>query len=273
MSAAKKKKWVLVCGAVIFLALGLLALRRDIRVARYEIDSDKVAERIRLVLISDLHSCDYGPGQAQLMEAINAQNPDIVLLCGDIVDDVMPEEKAVEFLSAVSEAYPCYYVSGNHEYRSGRIDSIKEMIAGYGITILEGETAAIAVRGQPITIAGVDDPMAGRAVFAQQLASCSGAVAGDTFALLLSHRPEYVLDYAQSNFDLVLAGHAHGGQWRIPLLLNGLFSPSQGLFPKYAGGLYDLGGTTMIVGRGLAKENVPVPRVFNRPEVVVVDIG
>ena len=94
---------------------------------------------------------------------------------------------------------------------------------------------------------------------------------GERFSILLSHRPERVEDYAASGFDLVAAGHAHGGQVRIPGLLNGLLAPNQGLFPKYAGGLYDLGGTELAVSRGLSI-NPLLPRVFNPPEIVVVEI-
>ena len=94
----------------------------------------------------------------------------------------------------------------------------------------------------------------------------------ESFNILLIHRPENFEHYADLGFDLVLAGHAHGGQWRIPGLLNGLYCPGEGLFPKYAGGLYQIDGTTMIVSRGLAKESNFVPRIFNRPELVIIDI-
>ena len=88
----------------------------------------------------------------------------------------------------------------------------------------------------------------------------------------MTHRPERVSDYAGSGFDLVLAGHAHGGQWRLPGLINGVLAPNQGMFPTYAGGRYEIGGATLIVSRGLARESTRVPRLFNRPELVVVDI-
>jgi predicted MPP superfamily phosphohydrolase len=90
--------------------------------------------------------------------------------------------------------------------------------------------------------------------------------------VLLAHRPEYIDSYLDYDFDLILSGHAHGGQWRIPLLINGLYAPNQGWFPKYAGGRYELGNSTFIVSRGLAKESVRVPRIFNPPELVVIDI-
>jgi len=94
----------------------------------------------------------------------------------------------------------------------------------------------------------------------------------EQFTLLLSHRPERIEDYLGYPFDLILSGHAHGGQWRLPGIVNGLYAPNQGLFPKYAGGRYDFEDTAFLVSRGLARESTKIPRVFNRPELVVVDL-
>ena len=114
-----------------------------------------------------------------------------------------------------------------YEVESNKIkDKVKQMILGYGITILEGQNEAIAIIDM----------------------------------------------YLQYEFDLILSGHAHGGQWRIPRILNGFLAPNQGFFPKYAGGKYDFNHTTFIVSRGLAKESTRIPRIFNPPELVIVDI-
>ena len=94
----------------------------------------------------------------------------------------------------------------------------------------------------------------------------------DNYNIILSHRPEYFDTYEAHDYDLALCGHAHGGQWRIPGILNGLYAPNQGMFPKYAGGLYEEDGTTMIVSRGLARESTRVPRLYNRPELVIIDL-
>jgi len=95
-------------------------------------------------------------------------------------------------------------------------------------------------------------------------------VGDDVYSILLSHRPERVEAYHSSGFDLVVAGHAHGGQVRIPGILNGLYAPNQGFYPKYADGRYALGETLMIVGRGLSRSGLP--RVFNPPELVIIDV-
>ena len=107
----------------------------------------------------------------------------------------------------------------------------------------------------------------------EQLKMAEEMVNKEYYTILLSHRPEWIETYQKYAFDLVLCGHAHGGQWRTPFLLNGLYAPHQGLFPKYAGGRYDYATGTMIVSRGLARESTPVPRIFNRPELVVVELN
>ena len=187
-------------------------------------------------------------------------------------------------MKQLAEMYPCYYVTGNHEYWSREIGTILDIIEGYGVTVLSGECDAIEINGQTINICGVDDPdvevyLAEGVPIEWQLESADEAakkaeetVGEELFTVLLSHRPELFELYQEYDFDLVLSGHAHGGQWRIPGVLNGLFAPDQGLFPEYAGGRYDYEDGTMIVSRGLARESTPVPRIFNRPELVIVDI-
>lgn len=259
---------ILIAGSV-FIA----AFRTDIKTATYAVEDPSISSKVRIALISDLHSCDYGLKQREVMDALYAQAPDIVLLGGDIVDDRLPHDKARDFLSAVSEKYDCFYVSGNHEYWSGDSDGIKRMIEDDGITVLEGESCLHEVRGQRISISGVDDFEIGEAAFDQQLARCAEKIDNQTFSILLTHRPEQISRYLPYGFDLILSGHAHGGQWRIPGILNGLLAPDQGFFPPYAGGEYGFDDARMIVSRGLAKESTRIPRIFNQPEIVIVDIN
>jgi predicted MPP superfamily phosphohydrolase len=116
----------------------------------------------------------------------------------------------------------------------------------------------------------VDDPESGN--FESQLTAAARGVNAGTYTVLLSHRPELFSRYAARNFDLVLAGHAHGGLWRIPWILNGVVAPNQGFFPKYTSGWYHEGATTMIVSRGLARESTLIPRFCNRVELVTIDL-
>ena len=125
-----------------------------------------------------------------------------------------------------------------------------------------------------LRICGVDDPsaFAGESGWLEQFRACQALTGDSRYTVLLSHRPERGEDYQGKGFDLVLAGHAHGGQWRIPGVLNGLLAPDQGLLPAYAGGLYALEDTTLVVSRGLARESTRVPRLFNPPELVILDV-
>lgn len=273
--------------AGLFLMLGLqIACSQKLMVRYYTVETDRVTGPVRLAVLTDLHSTFYGKDQGELIRALEAQEPDAVLLVGDIADDQVPHEGTKVLLAAIGDRYPCFYVTGNHEYWSGEEEEIKRMIASYGVEVLEGESRLLKVAGQEIQICGVEDPDGygqrhrydpeAMAEWENQLMRCRLALDGKHFAVLMSHRPELVSYYTHTEgagvpgFDLVTAGHAHGGQVRIPWILNGLLAPNQGWFPKYAGGRYELGDTVMIVSRGLCRNLLP--RVFNRPELVTVDI-
>lgn len=282
MKTKKKRKFVAWGAVAVLLAiLCVVALWRELTVKAYTETTDKVSSSIRIAVIADLHSVIYGDKQETLIKAIQKQKPDIILLVGDIADDYKPIEGTKQLLSVIGTEYPCFYVSGNHEYWSGEIESIKNTIRSYGVAILEGDTKIIQVGNQKLRLCGVDDPT-GFGVntyytdndisesWQGQLDACKAELGDDIYSILLSHRPELIEDYKDSGFDLVVAGHAHGGQVRIPGILNGLLAPDQGWSPKYAGGRYKLGETTMIVSRGLQKDSIP--RVFNPPELVIVDL-
>lgn len=265
-------------------ALTVWALWSGLVVRRYETGSHKLAEDsgVCIAVVADLHSRIWGSDQKPLLDAIAAQQPDIIALVGDIVDDQEPMEGAQLFLERVADIAPAYYVSGNHEYWSSAYDDIHDMIEGYGITVLDNEQLYLTVNGVDICLCGVDDPYVFEYTDDPELLELGDEQAllrdrfsdldDDTYNILLAHRPELIDDYLQYNFDLILSGHTHGGQVRVPLLLNGLWAPDQGWFPEYAGGRYDFAGRTLIVSRGVGAGNT-LPRIFNPPEFVVVDIA
>lgn len=265
---------------IIILLFCTAALWQGISVKRYRLTSGKLKSSVRIMALTDLHSTIYGKKQKKLIKKIREYDPDAIVLVGDIAVDNEPHVGTELLLSVIAKEYPCFYVTGNHEFRSGEVTYIKEMIGGYGVTILAGSTALIDVNGQKIQLAGVDDPNGFNGPYyyedkitdewREQLDRCKEQLTDGIYSILLSHRPELTEIYRDSGFDLVISGHAHGGQIRIPGMVNGLYAPNQGLFPKYAGGLYELGDTTMIVSRGLCR-NI-IPRVFNPPEVVVIDL-
>lgn len=257
-------------------AAGILLAALDVRLAvrYYAVESEKVDAPIRLAVLTDLHACRYGSSQRDLLDAVASQKPDLVLMCGDIVDDEprMEEWRALLTIRELAKRWPVYYASGNHEYRTGRLAEIKKLVEACGAVVLDGDCVNAAAGRQMVQIGGIDDPEAGEENWQKQMSAVSGGLDGTHFSILLTHRPERVADYAGSGFDLVLAGHAHGGQWRLPGLINGVLAPNQGLFPDHAGGRYEIGSATLIVSRGLARESTRLPRLFNRPELVVVDV-
>lgn len=262
---------------VFLLLLCLILFDARLKTVHYTVDAPELDGSVRIALVTDLHSCRYGKNQQKLIDAIDRQQPDIILLGGDIIDDHMAFDNSEIFLAAIAKKYPCYYVTGNHEYWSRRIGDIFDIMHSNGITVLSGDCRTLEVNGQRFNLCGVDDPDAavyspGSRSITEQLSSAGEGCEEGLYTLLLSHRPELFDLYCEYDFDLVLSGHAHGGQWKIPFILNGLYAPNQGLFPKLAGGRYEQDGCTMIVSRGLARESTRVPRIFNRPELVIVDI-
>ncbi|MGI6173591.1 MAG: metallophosphoesterase [Christensenellales bacterium] len=266
------RRRALLWGVAVALCLAIPGFYSGLKVQTYTIRSEKVTQAFRIALIADLHSCFYGE---ELIEAVHAQQPDLVLFGGDIFDDELADDNAAALLSALGARYPCYYVTGNHEHWSGASAFAEKMriVRESRVVRLDDEAVHITVRGVPVNLCGVGDPDGMHAADLDgALEKVAGTCGNGGFSILLSHRPERFAEYCRYPFDLVLSGHAHGGQWRIPGLVNGIFAPDQGLFPKYAGGIYTKNGTMMIVSRGLARETTPVPRFYNRPELAIVDM-
>lgn len=269
----------------VFVALGILlftATYNALTVQTYDVPSDKLAadESLRIVLLSDLHSASYGYKQSILIDQVRAQKPDLIALPGDLLDRYRSPEPAFELVEGLAGIAPMYFVTGNHEIDDSadyiRHDA-KNVFRSHGVTVLENEWEPITVNGVNLVIGGLEDPLRtyNENIYGSWETDVATAMQDvdpdEMFNLLLSHRAEEVDTYADLPFDLVLSGHAHGGQVRIPYLLNGLFAPDQGFFPKYAGGLYEHETFTHVIGRGF-NYSFNVPRIFNPPEIVVIDV-
>ena len=268
----KKHRWILPVLAIL-VALALIALDERLILRTYTVASPKLTAEVRLAVVTDFHSSDNADDVAAMVASCA---PDAVLLVGDLFDDDTqnrPTERTLSLMRQLSAQYPCYYVSGNHEAWTGEMDALYQQTADAGVTVLRMSSGVLTVRGQRIALCGVPDPyemvFSGAPDTEEQLRQAMENVDSADFTVLLAHRPELLAKYAQFPLDLVVSGHAHGGQVRIPGLLNGLYAPNQGWFPKLAGGAYTQDGTTLIVSRGLAVRT-RLPRIFNRPEVVLV---
>ena len=264
----KKTKIILILLAAI-VCLIFPGFYNQLKVVHYSIMTKNVSASIRVALVTDLHSCAYGENQRELLEAIEKEAPDLVLLSGDIFDHKIPNERAAAFLKAIQGKKPCYYVTGNQEYKSGKKGFAEKMaiIDAYGVIRLSGEMDTIEIKGTKLNICGVDDPCAwsnkGHFVenrngsYLNQVKRVAELARNGHFTILLAHRPELFSYYSQFGFDLVLSGHAHGVQWRIPGILNGVYAPNQGLFPAYVGGWYEQNGTKMDRQPGTGKGIYP----------------
>ncbi len=269
----RKKHWWILPALAILVALALIALDERLILRTYTVVSPKLTAEVRLAVVTDFHSSDNAD---DVVAMVTSCAPDAVLMVGDMFDDDTanrPTERTLSLMRQLSAQYPCYYVSGNHEAWTGEMDALYQQTEEAGVKVLRMSSGVLTVRGQRIALCGIPDPYemvySGAPDTEEQIRQALEDVDSADFTVLLAHRPELLAKYAQFPLDLVVSGHAHGGQVRIPGVLNGLYAPNQGWFPKLAGGAYTQDGTTLIVSRGLAVRT-RLPRIFNRPEVVLV---
>ena len=203
-----------------------------------------------------------------------SSNPDIILFAGDIFDDILKDKNTKLLMEDTVKKYPCYYVTGNHEYWSHRADEMKEYMESIGVHVLAGDCETITINGSTLDICGVDDPNdLTMEQWTKQIDEAFSKTNESHVRILVSHRPEKVEVYEKYDFDLVVCGHAHAGQIRIPFLNKGVYAPDQGLMAEYVNGTYTLSnGSIMEVSRGLARESTIAPRFFNHPEVVIIEL-
>lgn len=276
----KRRVFVLIIAAALVLALLIWLLWANSSPAATQVAVASGAlpeafEGFKIAHVSDLHNAVFGRKNEKLLSLIRAAEPDIIAITGDLIDSRHTDiDSALAFVEAAAEIAPVYYVTGNHESRLD-FDEIEPRLIAAGARVLRNEAKDIGRGGERIRLAGIDDPSFIRTGgTAEERAAAELEQLGDgggTFTVLLAHRPELVEVYAEYGAGLVLSGHAHGGQVRLPLL-GGLYAPGQGLLPEYDSGLYSLGETQMVVSRGLGNSVAPL-RVNNRPELVIVTLS
>jgi len=227
-----------------------------------------------IVQLTDLHGAEYGEGNQALLEAVQAADPDYIVLTGDLQDRyrATPRAYAVELGRRASEIAPTYYVTGNHEWAFPDVRTLKRELREAGVTVLSNEYVPLERGGDRILLAGIDDPNG----FADQktpeaLAAEIALLPGRPFWMLLAHRNNYFeKEYSQLGADLVISGHGHGGLIRLPFT-DGLVSVERTLFPSYTAGFYTANGAEVFVGRGLGNSGASF-RLFNRPQVAVLTL-
>ncbi len=251
----------------------------------YTVKNSKIPQSFdgyKILQLSDLHNKRFGRNQEYLLSAINKHKPDAVVITGDIVyrnytrsGNESRVKKVIPFVKKASRRYPLYYVTGNHEVESGHGEYLWKTLEDHGARLIHGKTVDIVRNNEKIALIGAWDPFhygkrrAYDGLERELKTLCDEKQ--DCFRVVLSHRPEILDVYARCGAELVLTGHAHGGQIRIPFTPQGLFAPDQGVLPKYTEGRHVKNGTEMIISRGLGNSGFP-QRLFDRPELVLVTL-
>ena len=278
-----KKKFIVLAAIVAILILLIIWIaygNTDLEIYKYNVKSEDIPsefDNFRIVQISDLHNAEFGENNEKLLLMLKQADADIIAITGDMIDSRNTDiDVAISFAQKAVNIAPVYYVNGNHESRVlGEYEKLKQGLTDAGVNILENSSADITIGDEAITLIGINDPTFRMDIvddtmeqnIAHQLINVIPN--NDNYKVLLAHRPEYFYVYA-GNVDLVLSGHAHGGQFRIPLV-GGLVAPGQGFFPEYYEGSYIKDNTEMIVSRGVGNSIIPF-RINNKPEIIVAEL-
>lgn len=249
--------------------------REDLEISRYEVNSKKLPESFdgfKIVQLSDLHGAEFGEDGMELVDKVGSLEPDMIALTGDFVTDE-GDLAAVEKLAArLVKLCPVYFVSGNHEFGSGLAVKVRNILERAGVKYLSNEYLTISRGEDEILLGGVEDPLAYADMLSpDELAQKMNDAAPDAFKILLGHRNYWMTEYPELPVDLIFCGHAHGGLIRIPGV-GGLIGTDRRLFPDFDAGQFNNGRYTLIVSRGLGN-SVSIPRIFNRPEIVCVELS
>lgn len=280
---SNRKKYIksaLVLLIVIALLLFCSYQNRHMETTYYTYKAEQLGadlEGYRIVQISDLHNVKFGKNNQRLVDRIRECDPDMIVLTGDLVDSNHTNvDRAVQFVDEVVKICPVYYVTGNHEYwlDTSEYENLMDGLASAGVIILDDQVVEISRGDAKFRLVGLDDKSLADGTLGTLLNNAQNVAHEDSekkeFTVVLAHEPQYLARYASTGVDLVLSGHAHGGQFRLPFV-GGIVAPDQGFLPEYTAGEYYMNGTEMIVSRGLGNSVIPV-RLFNYPEIVCVEL-
>lgn len=282
---------IIITGIIIVLCI-LLEIRREMRtfqMTRYTVRSRRLAGMKgtkKILFLSDLHNQTYGAENSRLVSAVLREDPDLILLGGDMFVGKRGHsyEPALQFIKQLTPICPVFYADGNHEQRVKKrpqeygldMDRYVQELGEAGVRFLSNESACMELGGIPVRIYGLEIPERCYGHFkrasmeAEEITRNIGRRGPDCYNILLAHNPGYAGVYKAWGADLILSGHYHGGIVRIPGI-GGLVAPGFFLFPKYSGGKYEEGDSTIVVSRGLGMHTLPV-RLFNPAEVVVLKL-
>lgn len=269
-----RKKYIIIIMVILFLAsikIYLYCQNNFLEVTEYEVINSRLPKdfnNFKIVQISDYHNTKSTKLSNDLIKEISNQKPNLIVITGDLIDANNTNiDIAINLIEDIKKIAPIYYVTGNHETWIDDYYVLKEELEENGVKVLENEFITINKGKSAINLIGIEDS---NSVNEIQNKLINSNYQKDIFSILLSHRPELFDAYIKNEMDLVLTGHAHGGQIRIPFI-GGLVAPNQGFFPKYSNGIYNKEKTTMIVSRGIGNSIISI-RFNNHPELVVITL-
>ena len=245
---------------------------RTIDSETFEVVSDRLPaafDGLRVVELADLHGASFGPGNRDLIKAVRAAEPDLIAIDGDLADENTDLSVIRTLAGELVQIAPTYYVTGNHEWAMKGRKELFAILEEAGVNALHNEYVRLERDGQYMVIAGVDDPNGPwDQKTPETLTEEIRAACGDPYIVLLAHRNDMLARWDALGLDVVLAGHAHGGVIRLPVV-GGLLGTGMQFFPEYTAGVYQKGRTSLLVSRGLGNSGLPF-RVFNRPHLPVL---
>lgn len=278
-----KKKYIVMISIMIVLSMLVICVvchNKDLEINKFNVKSKYIPtefDNFRIVQVSDLHNAEFGKNNEKLLAMLKQTDADIIVITGDLIDSRNTKvDVAVSFAEKATKIAPTYYINGNHEARvPEEYERLKQGLDEAGVTILENDSIDITIGDKAITLIGINDSS-----FRMELVDdtmmqnvshqlMSVVPDNDNYKILLAHKPHYFDAYA-NQVDLVLSGHAHGGQFKIPFI-GGLVAPGQGFFPEYYTGSYIKENTEMIVSRGIGNSIIPF-RINNKPEIIIAEL-
>lgn len=276
------------CAMFLVIVVNSYYNNRHFEVISYDVSHQSKGKEIKVVFITDLHSNSYGGNNQKLLDAIRAQEPDLILIGGDMfVKDPEPDMTvALSFVEQLVQFAPVYYANGNHEKKvmdyweesKDAFETYKSQLEKFGVTYLVNDSSVITYKGRNIEIVGLDLELRDyRKIWHRTELTVEELEekvpkrkASTDYRILLAHNPKYFDLYAKLDVDLVLSGHVHGGIMILPVL-GGVIAPDYRIFPKYDYGTFESERTKMILSKGLGVHSIRL-RVFNKPELTVFKI-
>ncbi len=277
-----KKKYIILVVVILFLIFIPFYLYYEnnfLQVSYYKVFDENVPKDFdgyKIIQISDFHNTASKRLREDLIESIQKEKPDMIAITGDLIDANKTNiQLSVDFVKKITDITGVYFVTGNHEASIKNYDVLKGNLEELGVKVLENTYDTVSKGASYINIAGINDPS-----FANEPSVSNEIIVKteinntkyneDFYTVLLSHRPELYDVYVERKVNLVLTGHAHGGQIRIPII-GGVVAPNQGFFPRFTDGILKEGDTAMVISRGIGNSILPF-RINNRPEMVIVEL-